>query len=89
MESAGQAEDQHVVARLDNRVTGDEHAFFAAYEAGKRQVASYLEKLLEQWEELPPVFMTSSQDRRGREELLNYIEEMNKLPLVCAESEQD
>lgn len=58
-------------------------------EAGKRQVASYLEKLLEQWEELPPVFMTSSQDRRGREELLNYIEEMNKLPLVCAESEQD
>ncbi len=58
-------------------------------EAGKRQVASYLEKLLEQWEELPPVFMTSSQDRRGREELLGYIEEMNKLPLVCAEPEQD
>ncbi|MBO4943863.1 MAG: YihA family ribosome biogenesis GTP-binding protein [Muribaculaceae bacterium] len=52
-------------------------------EAGKRQVASYCEKLLETWEELPPVFMTSSADKRGREPLLDYIEEMNKLPLEC------
>lgn len=54
-------------------------------EAGKRQVASYCEKLLETWEELPPVFMTSSADRRGREQLLDYIEEMNKLPLECGQ----
>jgi GTP-binding protein len=50
-------------------------------EAGKKNVAAYCEKLLEQWEALPPVFMTSSEDGRGREELLNYIEELNELPL--------
>lgn len=46
-----------------------------------KQVAAYCEKLLEQWEELPPVFITSAIDKRGREELLNYIEQLNKLPL--------
>lgn len=45
-------------------------------------VAKYCEKLLEQWEELPPIFVTSSQDGRGRDELLGYIEQMNKLPLL-------
>lgn len=53
--------------------------------AGKKQIASYLEQLLEQWEELPPVFRTSSEDKRGKSELLDYIEEMNKLPLVASE----
>ncbi len=46
-----------------------------------KQVAAYCEKLLEQWEELPPVFITSAIDKRGKEELLNYIEQLNKLPL--------
>ncbi|MDE6049271.1 MAG: ribosome biogenesis GTP-binding protein YihA/YsxC [Paramuribaculum sp.] len=50
-------------------------------EAGKRRIAEYCEKLLEQWEELPPVFVTSSQSGKGREELLDYIEELNKLPV--------
>lgn len=50
-------------------------------EAGKRKVAQYCQQLLEQWEELPPVFMTSSEDGRGRDQLLDYIEEMNRLPL--------
>lgn len=54
--------------------------------AGSRNVAAYCEKLLEQWEELPPVFMTSSEDGRGREELLDYIEKLNKLPLEGTES---
>ena len=49
--------------------------------AAKHQIAAYLEELLEKWEELPPVFRTSSEDKRGRTELLDYIEEMNKLPL--------
>lgn len=52
-------------------------------EAGKRNVAAYCEQLLEKWEELPPVFMTSSEDKRGREQILDYISEMNKLPLEC------
>lgn len=50
--------------------------------AGKTLIARYLEKLLETWDELPPVFRTSSEDRRGRDALLNYIEEMNRLPLA-------
>lgn len=49
--------------------------------AGKKLTADYCAALLEQWEELPPVFRTSSHDRRGRDAILNYIEEMNRLPL--------
>ncbi len=53
--------------------------------AGKIQTRKYLDTLREQWEELPPVFYTSSSDGRGRKELLDYIEELNKLPLVDEE----
>ncbi len=56
--------------------------------AGKDKVAAYCSALLEQWEELPPVFMTSSEDGRGREALLDYIEELNKLPLATEETER-
>ncbi len=50
-------------------------------EAGRKKVAEYCEALLEQWEALPPVFVTSSTSSKGRDELLNYIEELNRLPL--------
>ena len=46
--------------------------------AGLRNVEEYKKHLLEMWEELPPVFITSSEDRRGREELLDYIDSINK-----------
>jgi len=49
--------------------------------AGKKQVAEYCEALLEQWEELPPVFVSSATDGRGRDEILDYIEQLNRLPL--------
>lgn len=49
--------------------------------AGKKLTADYCATLLDAWEELPPVFRTSSEDRRGRDAILNYIEEMNMLPL--------
>ena len=45
---------------------------------GVANVKKYLKKLKETWEELPPYFMTSSEDGRGRDELLGYIEEINK-----------
>lgn len=48
----------------------------------KSNIAAYCETLLEQWEELPPIFVTSSQNGTGREELLGYIQEMNALPLL-------
>ncbi len=44
----------------------------------KTNIFSYLKKLKEQWEELPPHFITSSEDRTGRTELLDYIEHINK-----------
>lgn len=49
--------------------------------AGAKLIESYLETMLETWEELPPVFRTSSNDGRGRAAILDYIEEMNRLPL--------
>lgn len=49
--------------------------------AGKKSIAAYTERLLEQWEELPPIFATSSEDRRGRDALLEYIDQLNQLPL--------
>ena len=49
--------------------------------AGKKLTADYCAALLDTWEELPPVFRTSSEDRRGRDALLNYIEELNRLPV--------
>lgn len=41
-------------------------------------IKGYKEKLLETWEELPPVFITSSVKKEGREELLQYIKEINR-----------
>lgn len=43
-----------------------------------QNIANYKRKLLETWEELPPVFMTSSESRQGREELLDYIDRINR-----------
>lgn len=40
-------------------------------------IEAYTAKLLEEWEELPPIFVTSSEERVGRDELLGYIEEIN------------
>lgn len=40
-------------------------------------VAAYKRKLEETWEELPPMFVTSSDSRMGREEVLDYIDSIN------------
>lgn len=55
--------------------------FTKADKLSKGRLASnievYKQKLLESWEELPPIFITSSEAKEGREELLAYIEEIN------------
>ena len=38
---------------------------------------AYKARLLEEWEELPPIFVTSSEQQLGRDELLSYIEGIN------------
>ena len=44
----------------------------------KENLAKYTEKLEDTWEELPPIFITSSEHRIGGEEILDYIEKINK-----------
>lgn len=39
-------------------------------------IRAYKEKLLQSWEELPPIFATSAEKKEGGEELLTYIEEI-------------
>ena len=38
----------------------------------------YKEKLEEVWEELPPVFFTSSEKKQGKDEVLGYIDTINR-----------
>ena len=46
---------------------------------GKANIGLYKQSLLEYWEELPPIFESSSVDGRGRDAILGYIEQLNKL----------
>ena len=62
-------------------------------ESGKEKLATQIEnnkkQILEYWEELPPVFISSSETGLGREEILDYIgtvlesvEEENQHPQI-------
>ena len=42
-----------------------------------KNVEAFKARLLEEWEELPPLFITSSEKKQGREEVLDYIEQQN------------
>ena len=44
----------------------------------RENVTAYLNRLSEQWEELPPHFITSSEKRLGRQEVLDYIASINR-----------
>jgi len=44
----------------------------------RSQINMYLRELKQQWEELPPYFVSSAETRAGREDILNYIEQINK-----------
>lgn len=41
-------------------------------------VRRFLDRLSEEWEELPPYFISSSKDRTGRDDILGYIEKINR-----------
>ena len=43
-----------------------------------QNVEAYKKVLLETWEELPPIFITSAEKKQGRDEVLDYIEDINK-----------
>lgn len=42
-------------------------------------LSGYTEVMLKQWSKMPPVFITSSETKEGREELLNFFEQTNSL----------
>lgn len=41
--------------------------------------------LLERWEELPPLFLTSAEKKTGRDEILDFIENTNRVYQDCQE----
>ena len=43
-----------------------------------QHIEAYKAKMLETWEEMPPYFITSAEKGTGRDEVLDYIEQINK-----------
>ena len=43
----------------------------------KANIAAWMKELSEYWEEMPPHFVTSAETGNGRDELLNYIDQIN------------
>lgn len=44
----------------------------------KKMAAAWMEKMRDRWEELPPYFVTSAEKAIGRQEVLDYIDSINK-----------
>lgn len=44
----------------------------------QENLVAYRERMLETWEELPPIMTSSSEKQEGREEILAYIDEINR-----------
>ena len=43
----------------------------------QKAVDTYKNKLLETWDELPQIFLTSASEKKGRDEILNFIDQVN------------
>jgi GTP-binding protein len=44
----------------------------------RQAVEAYKKTLSENWEELPPIFVTSAEKKEGRDEVLDYIDNINQ-----------
>lgn len=55
---------------------------------GKAKVEEYEKELLKKWESLPPVFITSAEKNIGKDDILDYIEGINK-DMACQKSISD
>lgn len=47
--------------------------------ASKKNIETYIQTLLETWEEAPPIFISSAEKKTGTEEILLSIEKMNTM----------
>lgn len=45
---------------------------------GKQNAEKWMDTLKDKWETLPPYFISSSEKKNGREEILDYIDQINK-----------
>lgn len=45
--------------------------------ASERNIDLFKNELLQRWEELPPLFLTSSENKTGRDSILDFIEQTN------------
>ena len=43
----------------------------------RQAMEAYRKKLSETWDEMPPMFLTSAEKKDGRDDVLNYIEQIN------------
>ena len=43
----------------------------------RQAMEAYKKKLSETWDEMPPMFLTSAEKKDGRDDVLNYIEQIN------------
>jgi GTP-binding protein len=44
-----------------------------------KNLAHYKKVMKQIWQELPPIFLTSSSNKKGKDEVLQFIDETNKL----------
>ena len=44
----------------------------------QENMQSYTEKMLETWEELPPILTSSSERKEGRDEILGFVDSINR-----------
>lgn len=54
----------------------------------KQNAVAWMNALKEQWEELPPYFITSAEKKTGRDEVLDYIDSINKSLTAEAEPQK-
>lgn len=78
--------DLDFLIKLGNEGVPFSIVFTKCDKLGTNALAAQVEKnrkaLLEYWEELPPVFTTSTVDGTGREELLDYIDKILKTTTI-------
>jgi len=45
----------------------------------ERNIQFYKQEMLKEWESLPDLFLTSAENKKGRDELLDYIDRLNQI----------
>ena len=80
------ANDLDFLMKLGNEGVPFSIVFTKCDKLGRNALAAQIEKnrqvLLEYWEELPPVFATSTVDETGRDEILDYIDSILKTTTI-------